>query len=470
MSVIFPHFSLRHYRGFTLIEALVLLFIFSVVSVTFFQTYSVGTRLILDSKNRLGATALANQKMEIIRSIDYDTIGTKHWNGSAWVTGIPAGDILQDEDVTVSTARYHIYTAVQYIDDPFDGTFGGSPSDTIPNDYKQIRLSVSWGDGSPSRTITLISTVSPNGIETSAGGGVLVINILDAEGNGVSNASVHISSSSTGVDTTLSTDSTGNITLPGTPASTPLGTQDYVIAVSKANYYGATTYAPFPTSTFDPVDEHIAVLADTLNPITIVMDQSSDITLHTVDPFSTSVPNVDFSLVGGRILGDSVPPGTIEYGFPIVNTQTDASGDKVFSNESFGQYTLVVSPPSPYELYKIDPPETTDYVLTVSPGVNKETNIILIDPSIPSAKIQILNNADSAPIEGASVQLSNTTLGYDTTLTTDKNGFVYFPAVLPVLVSGTYDLTVSATGFENKTDTITIGGTLERKTINLSAS
>lgn len=457
-------------RGFTLIEALVLLFIFSVVSVTFFQAYTVGTRLIIDSKNRLGATALANQKMEIIRSIDYNTIGTKHFDGTNWVYGIPAGDILEDEDVSINTTLYHVYTFVQYIDDPFDGVFGGSPNDAIPNDYKRIRLTVSWGDGSDSRTVALVSTVSPDGIETSSGGGVLTINILDATGAGVTNADVHIVGSSTGVNTTVATDATGNVTLPGTPASTPLGNQDYTISVSKNNYYGATTLPPYAvTATYDPVDEDISVVADTLNPVTIVMDRASDIILHTRDPFGTAVPNVDFTLKGGRLLGNSVPPATFEYGFSQTTT-TDGSGNKTFTNESFGSYTYTITPSAPYQFFKIDPPETTAGSIDVSPGVNKESTFILLDTSIASAKIHVVNDSDSSAVVGASVKLSNTTLGYDVTLTTDQNGFVYFPASLPALTPGTYDVLVSAVGFADKTETISIGSILENKTISLTAN
>jgi len=457
--------SATSYRGFTLIEALVLLFIFSVVSVTFFQTYSIGTRLILDSKNRLGATALANQKMEIIRSIDYNTIGTKSWVEGVWKVGVPAGDILQDEDVTTGATTYHVYTVIQYIDDPFDGT-AALGTDPISNDYKKVRVTVSWGDRSSSRTVALISTVSPNGIETSAGGGVLIINVLDAGGAGIAGVHAHIVGSSTGVNTTTDTDSTGNITLPATPASAP-GAQDYSIVVSKNNYYGTTTYDPYPiTSTFDPIDEHVSVVADVLNPITIVMDRSSDITLHTRDPFGSAVPNVNFSLIGGRILGNSVPSATMEYGFSQT-TSTDASGNKVFSSQSYGQYTLTVSPTAPYELYKIDPPELVNDILNVSPGVNKETDIILIDRSIASAKIKVINSADSAVIAGATVKLSNTLVGYDVTLTTDQYGFVYFPSVLPALTPGTYDILISALGFVDKTDTLVIGSVLKNEVISM---
>ncbi len=48
-------------KGFTFIEALAFLFIFSIITLTFYETWSLGTKQIINSKNRLGATALASQ-------------------------------------------------------------------------------------------------------------------------------------------------------------------------------------------------------------------------------------------------------------------------------------------------------------------------------------------------------------------------------------------------------------------------
>jgi prepilin-type N-terminal cleavage/methylation domain-containing protein len=53
-------------HGFTLIEALTVLFILAVVVMTFYETWNLGTKYIINTKNRFGATALANQKMETI--------------------------------------------------------------------------------------------------------------------------------------------------------------------------------------------------------------------------------------------------------------------------------------------------------------------------------------------------------------------------------------------------------------------
>ena len=464
--MLYPSLVIRHFKqkGFTLIEALVFLFIFAISSMAFLQTYAVGTRLIIESKNRLGATALANQKMEIIRSIDYDTIGTKRWNGSAWVYGIPAGDLLEDEAVSVNTVQYQVHTFVQYVDDAFDGTLGGSPTDAIPNDYKRIRVSVSWGALGADQTASVFSNVSPNGIETSAGGGVLSINILDVSGSGVSGATVHIVNSASGVDITTATDSTGNITLPGAPA----GTQNYALTVSKSGYYGAMTYPPYPTSAYNPIDEHASVVAGVLNPKTIVMDQASDILLHTKDPFGTAIPNIDISIEGGRILGTdmlTVPPMPV-YGLKQ-DTSTDASGDKTFAAQSYGQYALTVSGAG-YQFYKLTPESATATVIDVVAGVNSDVTAILLDTAIGSVKAAVTNQSDGSPVAGASVHLSSASLGYDATRTTDQYGFAYFPEALPELAAGTYDMEVSATGFASDASTANVNGALVTNNIALT--
>jgi type II secretory pathway pseudopilin PulG len=134
-------------NGFTLIEALVFLFLFTVITTVFFQTFAYGTALIQQSKYRLGATSLANQKMEIIRSLDYDNIGT--------LSGIPAGDIQEDETVQVNNSVYHVHTFIQYVDDAYDGQLGHSPNDPVPNDYKRVRVEVAWGTESDSEKIAL---------------------------------------------------------------------------------------------------------------------------------------------------------------------------------------------------------------------------------------------------------------------------------------------------------------------------
>jgi type II secretory pathway pseudopilin PulG len=446
---------IKNLRGFTLIESLVLLFIFAIVSLAFLETYATGTRLIIESKNRLGATALANQKIEIIRSIDYDAIGT--------TTGIPAGDISEYETISVNTVKYRVHTVVQYADDVFDGRLGSNPTDAIPNDYKRVKIEVSWGALGTDQTVALFTDVAPDGVETSAGGGVLSINILDSAGMGVPGASVHIVNGASGINVTVQTDATGNITLPGTPA----GTQNYALTVSKSGYYGVSTYPPNPTSPYNPTDEHASVVDGTLNQKSLVMDQYADITVRSKDPFGTDVPNIDFGMKGGKVLGTDPVTLAPTYGYDDQNLSTGASGSLDIPDQSYGQYTISESD-TRYELYKLNPEGTAKDIFDAPAGQTTIIDMILLDTEIGSVKVSVTSSADGSPIAGASVHLSSTSLGYDATQATDQYGFAYFPTALPGLVAGTYDLAVSAAGFGNDTSTANVGSSLVTKEISLT--
>lgn len=449
-------------RGFTLIESLVFLFIFSLISVAFFQAYFVTVRTIIESKNRLGATALANQKMEVIRSIEYASIGTKHWNGSAWVYGIPAGDLIEEEAVSVNTIQYQVDTFVQYVDDTFDGS---TPTDTIPTDYKRVRVTVSWGAEGTDQQVALFGNFSPNGIESSSGGGVLSINILDSSGNGVGGVDVRIQKSSSSIDTTPTTDSTGNVTLPGAPA----GTEAYTLTVSKSGYFGAVTYPAYPTSAYNPVDVHASVVAAVLNQKTVVIDRDVDILFRTQDPFDVDVPSISFSVVGGRVLGTNPSTSLAVYNFSQ-STATDTNGEKDFNDQSHGQYTFTVPDTAAYEFWKITPSGTTNTRYDALPGTSTEVKAIMLNKAISSFQPKVVRNSDNTVIAGATVRISNTTLGYDETVTMDTFGTGYFPKTSTPLTAGTYDVEIQASGFQTKTDTVVVGSVLSKQTFDLIAN
>ena len=121
--------SFGNKSGFTLIEMLVFLFIFALITVTFYQVWSLGTRYILFAKNQLTAIALANEKMEVVRNLAFDDI--------ALTTSDPPGNLQQNEDVVRSGRTFHVFTQVKNVDDTFDGTVGGNPDDSLaPIDYK----------------------------------------------------------------------------------------------------------------------------------------------------------------------------------------------------------------------------------------------------------------------------------------------------------------------------------------------
>jgi type II secretory pathway pseudopilin PulG len=443
----------RKMRGFTIIEALTLLFIFSVVMVTFYSVWSVATREIFNAKNRLAASALANQRMEVVRGMPYADIGTKRPNGAGWLYGIPAGQILEDETVTVNQKPYMVHSFVQYIDDAFDGTLAAH-TDAIPTDYKRVRIQVSWDTGGEGYEAAIISNFSPDGVESASNSGVLSVNVLSAAGVGVSGASVHVTNAAQSIDLTEDTDATGNLTLPGAPA----GSQNYHLVVSNGGYYGGQTYPPYPTTTYDPLDIDASVVINAVNQASIVMDQDSSLTIQTRDPFGTAIPDVSFTLAGGRQIGD------VHGSSPLVpvhafsqSSVTDGSGNVEFPNQSYGAYTLTPAAVAGYEFLKVTPETTDPNKFTASPGVDVTVTAVFVSQSV-SALLATVQTSTGTVISGASVHLSDAVSGYDATGTTDTFGKAYFPSALPGLVAGTYTLEVSASGYADFSDTAVIGG------------
>lgn len=457
-------------QGFTLIEALTLLFLFSVITMSFYQTWSLGTKHMLDARNRLGATALANQKMEMVRSLEYDIIGTKSWNGSAWVYGIPGGDILEDETVQASNATFQVHTAIRYVDDPYDGTLGGSPNDLAPTDYKTVRIAVSWGVGGSSHEVVTFATVSPEGVESASNTGVLSINVLNAAGDGVSSATVRVVNTALGVDFTDLTDATGNLMRPGAAP----GTQNYEITVTKNGYYGVQTYPAPPASAFDPLDLHASVAAGAVNQKSLIrVDESADIVIETEDPFGTAIPDIDFSLNGGRQIGTVPLSSPLEPVYAFVQTgDTGGSGSISYSNESYGKYFFTLDAgESGFEVFHgSTEADVTKETIDVLPGETKTVTITLLDKAFGSLLVTVKDVATGSVIVGASVHLTNIGLGYDATVPTNANGQAFFPVSAPALLAGTYDIETTATGYVTDTGTESVAGNiLGKKIINLTA-
>ncbi|MBP7811286.1 MAG: prepilin-type N-terminal cleavage/methylation domain-containing protein [Candidatus Moranbacteria bacterium] len=446
--------------GFTLIEAMVVLFIVSLITLTFYETWNLGMQHIANAKYRLGASALANQQMEIIRSLIFDDIGT--------VSGIPTGTLAQDQTLNMNNTTYNVHTVVRFVDDATDGTLGAG-TDIAPNDYKQVTVTVSWGAAGDAETVEMTSIFSLDGVESvAAGTGILSVNVLNAAGIGVGNAIVRIRNTALmpNIDVTAATDVNGNIMFPGAPASV----QEYHITVSKAGYYGNMTHDPYPVSLFKPTNVHASVVAGSLSAATLVADRISSLEIQTEDPFGADLPDVDFTVSGGLVIGVDAGTGEAVYDFSQASV-TDSGGEVNFSDRSSGAYTFTLDPSevAQYEFLRLNPEESVQNMISLAAGDSKSVKYVLAEKNFPSALITVTNAVDSTVLMGASVRLHSTALGFDVTLATDTYGQAYFPVNSTPLASGTYDLDVSAAGFVSATDTITvIGANLEKKNISLS--
>jgi hypothetical protein len=431
--------------GFTLIEALTLLFIFSLITITFYQVITVGTRYILFSKNRLGAIALANEKMEIVRNISYDYVGVQG--------GACDGIIPQDEDVSENGKNYHVHTLATYVDDSYDGTLGGSPNDTAYKDYKIVKITVSWNNGATDMgSVDLISRFVPPGLEVATSGdGILSINIFSDQdgGAGVPQTTVQVTNSELGFSETRQTDDSGNIMIVGAQESI----QKYKIILSKSGYEDVATFAPYPDTAYNPVDTHASVVAGSLNVTNIALNKTADLKIITQDYFGNTIPDIGFDLSGGRRLGAEV---TYPYAdiFNLVETdQTDSSGEKQYDSISPGQYEFSLdSSITEYEFIGTDP--APPFVLSSEEDL--DFKVVLAEKDVTSLLTRISINGSDDPLIDATVELSNA-LGYSESITTDANSSAFFPKTESApLVAGTYTLDVSADGFDDYTKEITI--------------
>ncbi|NTW46316.1 MAG: hypothetical protein HGB18_04690 [Candidatus Moranbacteria bacterium] len=470
----------RH--GFLLIEAALVLFLFSVIVLTFYQLFALGSKRILDSRRKLGATALAAERMEMIRSLPYDVIGTKQPDGSGgFMYGIPPGDILETETVERSGSSFTVHTVAQYVDDPFDGTSSGSPTDVIPTDYKRVRVEVSWADAEAGQRVVAWASFSPDGVEQPSNTGVLSVNVLDPAADPVEGAVVHIVNASTGVNLSAETDAFGNQAWPGTPPG-----EGYSIAVSKSGYCGVRTYPPYPESAFDPLDSDIAVIAGSVNQKSFSIGRTADLTIRSENMAGNAIPDVAFTLSGGLQLGTEpppAPPAPSTVPVPVYDftssSDTGSSGEKEYADRCPGSYEFssVGSVPG-MEFVGIDPVASAgSQAFNLDAGTDATVRLRFADLSLDSVLFTVTMTDSSSgtpndvPVSGLSVRLRSATLGYDSTVATDGAGHAYFPTSSDPLAEGTYEYEVSGDGYGTETGSVDIDGSgLVRKAVTVNAS
>lgn len=429
--------------GFMLIETLTVVFILAVIVTTFYATFTTGTRVILDAKNRLGANSLANEKMEIVRNLKYDDVGI--------LGGIPNGSISENENVIENGKPYQVETFVEFEDDPLDGIY---PTDTISNDYKLVKITVSWNGGlNGIGNVYLISRFVPHGLESNSGGGVLAINIVDGTGAGVSQANVHIINSTVSPSVNFSADTSdaGNLMFPGALQST----QEYQLIVSKSGYETIATLSPYPTTIdYYPTDVHASVISGALNMATIVINKVSNLNIITADGAGNALSGVvcDFEITGGRIIGTTPDMSHAPvYSIQNQSSSVPVSGEKVFNIISSGQYTIIPVVPSGYVLAGTEPLVP----FSLQPDTTLEVKIKLASQTVSALFLTVVEDGTSNLVVGAQVELKNSS-GYDVTQITGVDGKTFFLNGTDPLASGTYDLKITATGYQENISQIEI--------------
>lgn len=245
--------------------------IVSAIMLLFFSGLIVMVLYLLDvitnARVKLSALSVAQQRVEYIRSLSYDSVGT--------VAGIPSGTIPQNSTTTLNGYTLYERVLVQYVDDDADG-IGASDSNGILADYKQVKVELSWNVTGATSSIALISNIVPRSIETTAGGGTIRVNVFDAYTAPLAGASVRLlnTSGTSTIDVTRLTDATGVALFAGAPAGS-----NYEIFVTDSGYSIDQTYLA-TTSNPNPITPALSVLESDISTMNFQIDRLANLQLQ----------------------------------------------------------------------------------------------------------------------------------------------------------------------------------------------
>lgn len=266
--------------GITLIEVVVSISIMALLVVTILGIFTHGVRLVSENKFRALASALALQKLEIIKNLPYEKIGT--------INGIPAGGLLQTENIVSNGSNFIVSSQVIYKDDPSDGILGVDKSELAGTDYKKVKVQVAWTGPFGQKNVSVITNVAPRRNQNETNTGTLSILVFNANGEPVPQADVSINAQigTTTVAINAQTNNQGKLIYPGAPA----GVNAYKIMATKSNFSTDKTCAIDSNgATCDqtqgnpqPTKPHASIIEGELTGISFAIDRVSNLNIRAV--------------------------------------------------------------------------------------------------------------------------------------------------------------------------------------------
>jgi len=383
--------KLKNRSGFSLIEVLVAAGIFSIVAVSIYSSFTSLTSLISNSRDKIAATALLNEQFELVRNLAFSKVGL--------VQGIPSGVLPATTTVVKDGRTFTIVRTIRNIDDPYDGTIGGSPNDLSPADYKMVDITISCSACKNFTTVSGVANVAPKNLETASTNGALFIKVFDANGVPIQNARVQVTNSAAGVNLDEVTDNTGTLAI----VDAPPGTNAYRIIASKTGYTTDRTYAT-SSGNPNPVKPDATVLLQQVTQVSFVIDKVSTINVSSKDLQCAAIANVPFDIAGSKLIGTN--PDVLKFSGSYI---TDSSGLKILNDIEWDTFNLTVgggfnlagvNPPSPFSILPdsvqnvqiiIADGEPNNLLATVKDSVTQlplsEVNLTLTQGSFSASKV-----------------------------------------------------------------------------------
>lgn len=451
-------------KGFTFIDVLVGISLMLIVFLGILGAYRLGLKVVGQSKARITATAIANEKIEQIHNLPYKKVGTIiHFPDE------PAGDIQKTENIIQNNINYLVETTVKYISDCFDGPQSAecpqAPiADDCVKDYKRVQVRISW-EVPFKGSIDFFTDIAPKNLNqekeecTGAAAGVLSISVFNALGMAVTSPLIEVIDPDTGLTLTSYFPSSGKYDF-------ILPSDVYKLKVSKTNYSIAQTY--WEGDIYDgkviaaPAKSHPSVYEGKLTEIGLSIDEVGLMKIETRGTRGQGYPpvhNATFEMEGTKTVGnDSQGKPIYKYSQNhIVNGPAEIN----LSDLEWDSYNFSVNSPD-YDLTDIESPAetTTTQPVDLLPADDKEVRLILKAEN--TLLVNVKDASTTLPIFGASVRIIDGESGYDVLQPTDENGKTIF---IP-LKESSYQLEVEANGYQNSISVIFVSGD-ETVTISL---
>ncbi|OQB05220.1 MAG: hypothetical protein BWY19_01131 [bacterium ADurb.Bin212] len=339
-----------------MVEVIIDVAIIAIIALAVFSAFSSAFKSVRASKAKITAVSIANERIEIIRNMPYDSVGT---TGQTY----PPGTIPSSESLSRNNVNYIVETTVSYVDDPFDGTINTNPIDTYPYDYKKVEVKVRRS-GSNINLASFTTNIAANAAETATNTGILFFCAVNAADEPIDGATLTISNDDldppllltfvTGVD--------GCVMVPMLPPDSHNG---YHLEITKDGYSLAMTYprtAQNPNQNYPDID----IIAQQVTRVSMHIDLVSSLKIRAFDLNGAPIPNLSIHLEDDFEIYFN--PSTFRY---VADHQLDGNGEIIISDLAYANYNLTVNTPG-YYISSINPgmpfylpPDTNDAVIDI---------------------------------------------------------------------------------------------------------
>ncbi|HEY0220804.1 MAG TPA: prepilin-type N-terminal cleavage/methylation domain-containing protein [Candidatus Paceibacterota bacterium] len=379
--------KLKNQKGFTLVELLIGVSVFTIICVSVYGAYVSIFETVSLSRSKLEAVDLANEQLEIVRNLPYADVGI--------LGGIPNGKLTREQTLLRGQSSFFVTTTVRNVDDPFDGTLGGAPNDLSPADFKLVEVQIDCFLCKNFKPVTVTTRVAAKNLETASTNGALFVRVFDGNGNPISLANVHMVNNQTNPPIVI--DDLTNVDGMLQIVDAPPGINAYDITVTKSGYSTDRTYSASINNP-NPSKPHATVVLQQVTQLSFVIDKLSTLNLSSVTQTCSPVPSIDFNIKGAKLIGTN--PDVLKYNSDKL---TNGSGLLPLNNLEWDSYVVTLTDAG-YDLVGVSPISP----INLMPDSIQDMQLVVAPQSPRTLLVSAKDSATNLPLSGVNVTISKT--------------------------------------------------------------